>query len=190
LSLKVVTNRTLLFHFLTSTREEYLINRLIYVYVAVRTVEARHNVIRRTQHAGCWRRATVTTGSEPVTGVPRGKHDLRSWLFTMSRKLMHTPRLGALRRVSAKFNNLAVRDSSVLGYYVVSMGKYLLTFRKKSSVLILSVAEDQSPLRHYAVSTGKQLPAFWRIAVTLYSTTLKRQDIFRNVGNYSPVDMA
>lgn len=73
---------------------------------------------------------------------------------------MHTPRLGALRRVSAKFNNLAVRDSSVLGYYVVSMGKYLLTFRKKSSVLILSVAEDQSPLRHYAVSTGKQLPAF------------------------------
>lgn len=59
---------------------------------------------------------------------------------------MHTPWLGALRPEFAQFNNLTVMDSSVLGYYVVSVGKYLLAFRKKRSALILSVSEDQSPL--------------------------------------------
>jgi len=48
-------------------------------------------------------------------------------------------------------------DSSVLGYYVMSMGKHLLTFRKKRSALIFSIAEDQSHLRYYGVPTGKQL---------------------------------
>jgi len=57
----------------------------------------------------------------------------------MSRKLMHTPWLGALRCESAEFNNLIVMDSSVLGYYVMSMGKHLLAFRKNAVPLFLAL---------------------------------------------------